>query len=96
MTPVNRFGFSEVRTTSNEFSKLMITNDSEISCNIVMVWMSLSQMTNSNKEVIIVGDLNVNFLKSQDNKEIKDTMKLYGFTQLINKPTRITQETYAH
>ena len=45
------------------------------------------------KELIITGDLNVNFLKRNDNKEIKSLLTSYGFTQLIKEPTRIDGDT---
>ena len=45
------------------------------------------------KELIITGDFNVNFLKRNDNKEIKSLLTSYGFTQLIKEPTRIDGDT---
>lgn len=38
-------------------------------------------------EHIIIGDVNVNLLNA--NKEWKSTAKSFGYTQLINKPTRV-------
>ena len=46
----------------------------------------------SNQEIIIMGDVNINFLCQKSN-EIKDTLILYGFKQLITKATRITKES---
>ena len=53
----------------------------------------LSLLMELKKEIIIMGDMNTDYLKTNDNKEIKDIIKLYGLTQLVKKPTRITQET---
>ena len=50
-------------------------------------------MTAESKEVILLGELNVNYLKADENREIKSILKLYGFKQLIKKATRITMET---
>ena len=36
-----------------------------------------------------MGDVNVNFLKKDDNKECKDILMLFGFNQLIKSATRI-------
>ena len=44
-----------------------------------------------NKEVIIMGDFNVNYLEHNKNKDFKSIFTLYGFKQLIKKATRITQ-----
>ena len=43
-----------------------------------------------NKETIISGDLNCDYLVPRDHIEIKDIIKINGFKQLITKPTRIT------
>ena len=43
------------------------------------------------KDIICLGDFNVNYLKSKNNKEFKDIFTLYGFTQLIKNATRITE-----
>ncbi len=45
---------------------------------------------NENKETIIAGDLNCNYLIKNDQKEIKDAINLNGFKQLIDQPTRTT------
>ena len=45
---------------------------------------------NKNKETIIVGDLNCNYLVKSAQKEIKDALSLNGFKQVINMPTRTT------
>lgn len=45
------------------------------------------------KETIIVGDINCNYLKGTDHKRIKNIVAGYGFNQQIMEPTRITSET---
>ena len=50
----------------------------------------------NNKEIIVLGDLNVCYLKHKSNtinKDIKSIFTLYGFKQLITKATRTTQTT---
>ena len=44
-------------------------------------------------ETIILGDLNVNYLKQHSGKELKNMITLNGFKQLIKGPTRITAES---
>ena len=44
-------------------------------------------------EVILLGDINVNYLKPNENKEFKSMFYLNGFTQLITKPTRTTKDS---
>ena len=43
-----------------------------------------------NKETIMAGDLNCNYIVTKDHKEIKDTIKFNGMKQVITSPTRIT------
>ena len=45
---------------------------------------------NENKETIIAGDLNCNYLIKNNKKEIKDAINLNGLKQLIDQPTRTT------
>ena len=46
--------------------------------------------TSENKETIVSGDLNCDFLKKSDCDNIKETMQINGFKQVINEPTRVT------
>ena len=39
------------------------------------------------QETILLGDLNVNFLK-QDNKDLKSILNIFGYKQMIKKPMR--------
>ena len=48
----------------------------------------LSLATGEGLEVIIVGDVNVNYLKQNDNVVFKNIMRLYGFHQLVKEATR--------
>eukprot|EP00794_Sanderia_malayensis_P001056 gene1056-391_t len=45
------------------------------------------------KETIIMGDLNCNYLKDADHKSIKNTVAVYGFKPQIKEPTQVTSET---
>jgi len=51
----------------------------------------LSQLNDA--EATVLGDLNVNLLIKSNNKELNSIMQLYGFDQLIKKPTRIDNDT---
>ena len=53
----------------------------------------LSLATKSTKEIILLGDLNTNYLDVNDNKDIKSIFKLFGFKQTIKDPTRITDHS---
>ena len=44
-------------------------------------------------ETILLGDVNVNYLNRNENKEFKSLLPLRGFKQLVNDPTRITKES---
>ena len=48
----------------------------------------LSIATNEKKELILLGDLNVNYSCNQYHKEIKDIFALNGMTQIITCDTR--------
>ena len=56
---------------------------------------SLTKMRNSsgNKETIIIGDVNCNYLRNNENKPLKEMLSLNGFIQTITDPTRITSES---
>ena len=53
----------------------------------------LSVVNCENKEVILFGDLNCYYLIANDYKEIKDTVKINGLKQIIDKPTRISKDS---
>ena len=54
---------------------------------------SLALLSDESKEVILLGDLNVNFLKPTENREIKSILHENGFTQLIKEATRVTKDS---
>ena len=54
---------------------------------------SLSIIDAENKEVIILGDINCDYLVKNDHRFIKEIFTINGYKQLINKPTRITETT---
>jgi hypothetical protein len=45
------------------------------------------------KETIITGDINCDYLKRNDNLELKEIFSSNGFSQLVDKPTRITEHS---
>ena len=58
----------------------------------------IGQIDNEDKETYILGDLNYNLLDQtnldNDAKHLLRTLELYQLTQLITKPTRITQRLH--
>ena len=53
----------------------------------------LNAVQNENKEIIFLGDINCNYDDSNDHTDIKQLLINYGFRQLINKPTRTTENS---
>lgn len=53
----------------------------------------LSFATSTDKEIILLGDANVDYLKRNVNCSFKDSLTVHGFTQTIKNATRITQST---
>ena len=53
----------------------------------------LQKLNKENKEMIIIGDINCNYLDNNNNKEVKELLALNGFIQLVNDPTRVTDTT---
>ena len=45
------------------------------------------------KETTILRDVNANYINKKDCKELKELFDFYGFTQIINKPTRVTENS---
>ena len=50
----------------------------------------LAKASEKSQETILLGDLNVNFLR-QDNKDLKSILNICGYKQMIQKPTRIAE-----
>ena len=48
----------------------------------------LSMASKENIEIILMGDLNINYLNNTDHREIKDTFLLHDLTQIIKSPAR--------
>ena len=53
----------------------------------------LSTTAIENKETIIAGDLNSNYLLPRDHADIKFSFSSNGFKQVINEPTRTTKNS---
>ena len=53
----------------------------------------LSTVSSEDKECILTGDINCNYLVPADHKEIKSILASVGLKQLISTPTRITRES---
>ena len=45
------------------------------------------------KETILLGDMNIDYLKKADHAEIKTIIDIQGLEQLIKKPTRVTNNS---
>ena len=50
----------------------------------------LSKLLENSKEIILMGDFNVAFLK-QENKELKALLDVFLFKQMVKNPTRISE-----
>ena len=56
----------------------------------------LHKLSNENKDIVIMGDFNVNLINCNDDKNISnflDTMLSHSFLPFITTPTRITRNT---
>ena len=51
----------------------------------------LNKLSYEDKETILMGDINCDYLKDNYHREIKNLFVSYGFKQLIEKATRITE-----
>ena len=51
----------------------------------------LNKISYEDKETILMGDINCYYLKDNDHREIKNLFVFYGYKQLIEKATRITE-----
>ena len=45
------------------------------------------------KEILLMGDFNLNWLDKVWRKKLKDITNIFQMTQMINKPTRITKSS---
>ena len=46
-----------------------------------------------NKELIIIGDLNINYLNKDSHIQLKSNITLQGMKQIVKEPTRTTKDT---
>lgn len=53
----------------------------------------LSIVLAENKEVLILGDLNCNFLEPNAQKQVKQIFDMFGLTQVIQRATRVTKDS---
>ena len=53
----------------------------------------IGRATENSIEVILLNDVNMNFLVSGENRESKSILNLCGVKQLVSQPTRITEAT---
>ena len=53
----------------------------------------LTKVSKDDKETILLGDFNVNYIKKNDHREEKDLIASHGFKQLIKDPTRVTSDS---
>jgi len=53
----------------------------------------LTAASKDSKEIILLGDLNTDYLVNTDNDNVKQSLTLNGFQQHITKPTRITKNS---
>jgi exonuclease III len=54
----------------------------------------LTTATMDNKEIIHSGDMNCDYSKRSDNRNLKDIIKINGLKQMITEPTRVTESLY--
>ena len=54
---------------------------------------NLSRVISESKETVILGDVNVNYLNKNANKDFKSILNLFGMKKIITTPTRITNNT---
>ena len=53
----------------------------------------LQKLGRENRETIIIGDININYLDDDNNKDMKELLTLNGFKQKVSEPTRVTDTT---
>ena len=71
----------------SENSKHLLENFAKLFDNM------LSLAMRSSKELILQGDMNVNYLVKHDQNEIKSGISSHGIEQFIKQPTRLTTLT---
>ena len=54
---------------------------------------TIEKVNNENKEILIVGDLNINYLSKDSHLQLKESIALQGMHQIIKEATRTTIDT---
>lgn len=54
---------------------------------------SFVKATSESKEVIVLGDFNVNYKKHNEYRELKSIFRSHGLTQLVKDDTRVTKDS---
>ena len=54
---------------------------------------TINKVNTENKELIIIGDLNVNYLDKSSHRHLKDNLALQGLKQIIKEATRTTKDS---
>ena len=53
----------------------------------------LNTALGENKETIVLGDINCNYLQQKKQPEVKRTLRMHGLKQIVQNATRVTKET---
>lgn len=53
----------------------------------------LEKVCCENKEAMLFGDFNCDYIKERNNRPLKSIISRTGFSQMVTSPTRITKET---
>ena len=53
----------------------------------------LSPVNDFSMETILMGDLNINYLKSSNNRPLKDVFRVQSLKQIVDAPTRTTKKS---
>ena len=53
----------------------------------------INKFNADNKEIIIMGNLNMNYLKNDDHRNLKNNIAFLVLNQIVNKPTRVTKDS---
>ena len=54
---------------------------------------TILKVNTETKELIIIGDLNINYLNKDSHRLLKDNIALQGLKQIIKEPTRVTKDS---
>ena len=65
-------------------SNYLVKNYDELVCS------HMNTIMKENKETIILGDFNINYNEPSDKSNFKNAINQFGFQQMVNKSTRVT------